>query len=128
MKHPQDIEMHEWVLHIREVQGLKKEGGEKARLAVVEQVIFKCQGMLEHGLNATHSMITDFIWENKLDTKNVGDILSKLQHQINHLQGQVYELQGQNYEYEFKFQRMSFAAGFRTPENFFSIYDGDSMP
>ncbi|KAE8780984.1 40S ribosomal protein S5-1 [Hordeum vulgare] len=79
MKHPQAIQMHEGVLHMRYVQGPKKEGSEKARLAAVEHEIFKCQGMVEHGLSANNSMITDFIWENKLDTKNVREILSKLQ-------------------------------------------------
>ena len=61
MKHPQAIEMSEGVLHIRDVQGPKKEGSEKARLAAVEQEIFTCQRMLERGLSANHSMITDFI-------------------------------------------------------------------
>ncbi|KAE8796975.1 40S ribosomal protein S5-1 [Hordeum vulgare] len=86
MKHPQSIEMHEGVLHIWDVQGPKKEGSEKARLAAVEQEIFKCQGLVEHGLSANHSMIMDFIRENKLDTRNMGEILSKLQEWIDHLQ------------------------------------------
>ncbi|KAE8807025.1 40S ribosomal protein S5-1 [Hordeum vulgare] len=68
MRHPQDSEMHQGVLHIRDVQGPKKEGSEKARLATVEQEIFKCQGMVECGLSPNHSMITDFIRENKMDT------------------------------------------------------------
>ena len=42
MKHPQAIEMREGVLHIRDVQGSKKIGREKARLEVVEQETFKC--------------------------------------------------------------------------------------
>ncbi|KAE8789461.1 40S ribosomal protein S5-1 [Hordeum vulgare] len=72
MKHPHTIKMHDAVLHVRDVQGPKKEGSEKARPAEVEQKIFKCQGMVERGLSVNHSMITDFIWENKLDTKNEG--------------------------------------------------------
>ncbi|KAE8785794.1 40S ribosomal protein S5-1 [Hordeum vulgare] len=48
MKHPQAIEMREGVLHIWDVQGPKKEGSEKARLAGVEQEIFKSEGMVEH--------------------------------------------------------------------------------
>ncbi|KAE8797117.1 40S ribosomal protein S5-1 [Hordeum vulgare] len=67
MKQPQTIEMHVGVLLIRDVQGTKKEGSEKARLATVEQEIFKCQGMVEHGLDANHSMITDYIRKNKKD-------------------------------------------------------------
>ncbi|KAE8814674.1 40S ribosomal protein S5-1 [Hordeum vulgare] len=96
MKHSKAIGMHEGVLHIRYVQGPKKVGSEKARLAAVQQDIFKSQGMVEHGLSANHSMIIDFIWVNKLDTKNMGEIVSKLQDRIDHLQDQVYELQGEN--------------------------------
>ncbi|KAE8796335.1 40S ribosomal protein S5-1 [Hordeum vulgare] len=103
MKHPHAIEMHERVLHIRDVQGPKKEGSEKARLAAVEQEIFKCQGIVERGLSANQSMITDFIRENKLDTQNMGVVLFKLQERIDHLQDQIYELQGQNCEYESRF-------------------------
>ncbi|KAE8790835.1 40S ribosomal protein S5-1 [Hordeum vulgare] len=72
MKHPQAIDMSNGVLHIRDVQSPKKEGSEKARLAAMEQEIFKCQGIVERGLSANHSMITDFIRENKLDTKSMG--------------------------------------------------------
>ncbi|KAE8806620.1 40S ribosomal protein S5-1 [Hordeum vulgare] len=76
MKHPQAIEMHEGVLHIRDFQGPKKDGSKKARLAAVEQEILKCQGMVERGLSANHSVIMDFIRENKMDIKSVGKILS----------------------------------------------------
>ncbi|KAE8819838.1 40S ribosomal protein S5-1 [Hordeum vulgare] len=78
--------MHEGVLHIQDVQGPNKEGSEKARLAATEHEIFKCQGMLERGLNANHSMITDFNSKNKLDTKKVGVVLFKLQERVEHLQ------------------------------------------
>jgi hypothetical protein len=93
MKHPQAIEMPEGVLHIRDVQGPKKEGSEKARLEAVEQEIFKCKGMVERGLCANHSMITDFVREHKLDNSNIGEAILKLQHQIDHLQAQIYDLQ-----------------------------------
>ncbi|KAE8771366.1 40S ribosomal protein S5-1 [Hordeum vulgare] len=96
MKHPQAIEVHVGVLHIRDVQGTKEEGSEKEILVAVEQEIFKCQGMVECGLRANHSMITNIIVETKLDTKNIGEILTKLQDRIDHLQDQIYKLQGQN--------------------------------
>ncbi|KAE8773759.1 40s ribosomal protein s5-1 [Hordeum vulgare] len=96
MEHPEVIEMHERVLHIREVQGPKKEGSEKARLAAVEHGIFKCQGMVERGLSDNHSMIMDFIQENKMDTRNVVEALFKLQERIEHLQAQIFGLQSQN--------------------------------
>ncbi|KAE8799414.1 40S ribosomal protein S5-1 [Hordeum vulgare] len=124
MKHPQAIEMHEEVLHIGDVQDPKKEGSEKARLTAVLQEILKCQGMVERGLSAKPSMIMDFIREIKMDTKNMGQVISKLQDRIDHLQDQVNELQGQNCEYESRFQRMSFVAGLRTPKTKFYFYDG----
>ncbi|KAE8768170.1 40S ribosomal protein S5-1 [Hordeum vulgare] len=65
-KYPQPIEMHEGVLHIQDFQGPKNVGSEKVRLAVVGQEIFKCNGMMEHGLNANHTMIMDFIHEHKI--------------------------------------------------------------
>ncbi|KAE8773881.1 40s ribosomal protein s5-1 [Hordeum vulgare] len=128
MKHPQDIEMHEGVLHISGVQQPKKEGSEKARLTTVGQEIFKCQGMVERGLNANHYMITNFIHENKMDTRNVREALFKLQEQIEHLQDQIFDLPNQNYEYESRFKRMSNTSDFRIPETRFSLYDGEPMP
>ncbi|KAE8815156.1 40s ribosomal protein s5-1 [Hordeum vulgare] len=98
-RHPQDIGMREGVLHMWYGQG-PKEGRERARLAAVEQEIFKCQEMVERGLSANHSMITYFICENKLDTKKVGEDLVKLQERVDHLQDQVYELKSQNCDYE----------------------------
>ncbi|KAE8809543.1 40S ribosomal protein S5-1 [Hordeum vulgare] len=98
IKHPQAIEMSDGVLHIWDVQG-PKEGSEKARLAAMEQEIFNCQGIVERGLSANHSMITNFIRANKLDTKSVREVLSKLQERIDRLQDQIYEFQLQNCEY-----------------------------
>ncbi|XP_020188133.1 uncharacterized protein [Aegilops tauschii subsp. strangulata] len=95
MKQCQDIEMHEGVLHTQDVQGPKKDGSKKARLEAVEQEIFKCQGMVEHGLSANHSMITEFICEHKVDNKDIGDITFKINDQINHLPTQIYDLQNQ---------------------------------
>ena len=45
LQHPQTIEMREGVLHIRNVEGPRHTGS-------VEQQVFKCQGMVERGLNA----------------------------------------------------------------------------
>ncbi|KAE8802512.1 40S ribosomal protein S5-1 [Hordeum vulgare] len=102
MKYPQYIEMHKGVLHIHDVQGPKKDRSDKARLAEVEQEMFKCQGVAECGLSANHSMIMDFIRENKLDSRNVEKAIFKLQEQIEHLQAQIFDLQIQNYEYELR--------------------------
>ena len=128
MKHPQAIEMREGVLHIWDVQGPKKTRSVESRLEAVEQEIFKCQGMVERGLSANHSMITEFTREHKVDGQSMGDIVFKLNECINYLQGQIYDLQNQNYEYEARFEGMSLAASFRTPETRSSFYDGEPMP
>ncbi|KAE8771025.1 40s ribosomal protein s5-1 [Hordeum vulgare] len=83
MKHPQAIEMHEGVLHIHDVQEPMKERSEKAKFTVVEQEIFKCQGMVECGLSTNYSMITYFIHENKLETRNVGEALFNFKSGLN---------------------------------------------
>jgi hypothetical protein len=128
MKHPQAIEMHEGVLHIRDVQGPKKTGSVEARLETVEQEIFKCQEMVERELSANHSMITEFTRDHKVDGQSMGDIIFKLNERIDYLQGQIYDLQNQNFEYEVRFKGMSLTASFRTPETRSSFYDGEPMP
>ncbi|KAE8768209.1 40S ribosomal protein S5-1 [Hordeum vulgare] len=59
LQHPQSIEMREGMLHIRDIEGPKKTGSMEARLEAMEQRVFKCQGMVERGLNANHMMITE---------------------------------------------------------------------
>ncbi|KAE8780661.1 40S ribosomal protein S5-1 [Hordeum vulgare] len=75
LQHPQSIEMHEGVLHIRDVEGPKRTGSVEARLEAMEQQVFKCQGMVEHGLNANHMMITEFTNKHKIDAKDIGEHL-----------------------------------------------------
>ncbi|KAE8788017.1 40S ribosomal protein S5-1 [Hordeum vulgare] len=67
LQHPQSIEMHEGVLHIRDVEGPKKIGSVEARPEAMEQQVFKCQGMVEHGLNSNHMMIMEFNNKHKID-------------------------------------------------------------
>ena len=45
--HPKTLEYRDGVLHIKYLEGPKKEGDEKARLRDVEQELFKCQRMVE---------------------------------------------------------------------------------
>ena len=71
LQHPQAIEMREGVLHIRYVEGPKKTGSVETRLEAMEQQIFKCQGMVERGLNANHMMIAEFTNKHKLDPKSI---------------------------------------------------------
>ncbi|KAE8787010.1 40S ribosomal protein S5-1 [Hordeum vulgare] len=86
LQHPQSIKMREGMLHIRDVEGPKKTGNVEARLEAVEQRVFKCQGLVEHGLNANHMMITEFTNKHKIDTNDIGKHLSRLYDRIDHLQ------------------------------------------
>ncbi|KAE8776638.1 40S ribosomal protein S5-1 [Hordeum vulgare] len=72
LQHPQSIEMHEGVLHIRDVEGPKKTGSVEARLEAMEQQVFKCQGMVERELNANHMMITEITNKHTIDANNIG--------------------------------------------------------
>ncbi|XP_020164546.1 uncharacterized protein [Aegilops tauschii subsp. strangulata] len=103
MKHPQDIEMREGVLHIRDVQGPKKTGSMEARFEAVEQETFMCQGMVEHGPSANYSMIMEFTRNHKVDGQSMGEIVFTLNERIDYLQGRIYDLQNQNFEYEARF-------------------------
>ncbi|KAE8814760.1 40S ribosomal protein S5-1 [Hordeum vulgare] len=88
--------MLEGMLHIRDVEGPKKTGNMEARLEAMEQQVFKCQGMVEHGLNANHMMIMEFTNKHKIDNNDIGKHLSRLYDRIDHLQAQIYDLQNQN--------------------------------
>ncbi|KAE8811578.1 40S ribosomal protein S5-1 [Hordeum vulgare] len=96
LKHPQSIKMSEGMLHIRDVEGPKKTGSMETRLEAMEQQVFKCQGMLERGLNANHTMITEFTSNHKMDAIDIGKHLSRLYDRVDQLQGQIYDLQNQN--------------------------------
>ncbi|KAE8767621.1 40S ribosomal protein S5-1 [Hordeum vulgare] len=98
LQHPQSIEMHEGVMHIRDVEGPKRTGSIEARLEAMEQQDFKCQGMVEHGLNTNHMMITEFTNKHKINAKDIGEHLFKLYDRIDHVQAEIYDLQNQNYE------------------------------
>ena len=124
LQHPQTIEMHERVLHIRDVEGPRRTGSVETRLEAMEQQVFKCQGMVERGLDANYMMIAEFTNNHKLDAKNIGEAIFKLHEKIKHLQPQIYDLQNQNCEYEYRFKRMSLAADLRIPETRSSFYDG----
>ncbi|KAE8773870.1 40S ribosomal protein S5-1 [Hordeum vulgare] len=93
LQHPQSIEMREGMLHIRDVEGPKKTGSMEARLEAMEQQVFKCQGMVERGLNAKHMMITEFTNKHKIDANDIGKHLSRLYDRIDHLQAQIYDPQ-----------------------------------
>ena len=128
LQHPQTIELREGVLHIHNVEGPRRTGSVETRLESMEQHVFKCQEMVEHGLDANHIMITEFTNNHKLDAKDIGEAISKLHEKIEHLQAQIYDLQNQNCEYEYRFKRMSLAADLRIPETRSSFYDGEPMP
>ncbi|KAE8799114.1 40S ribosomal protein S5-1 [Hordeum vulgare] len=97
LQHPQSIKMSEGMLHIRDVEGPKKTGSMETRLEAMEQQVFKCQGMVERGLNANHMMITKFTSNHKMDAIDIGKHLSRLYDRVDQLQGQIYDPQNQNW-------------------------------
>ncbi|KAE8810754.1 40S ribosomal protein S5-1 [Hordeum vulgare] len=107
MQHPQAIEMREGVLHIQDVHGTKGKGTMEARIEAMEHEVFKCNGMVERGLNANHFMITDYTRDLKVDGKSMKDIIFTFNEKINFLQSQIYDLQNQVFEYEARFKGMS---------------------
>ena len=127
LQHPQTIEMREGLLHIRDVEGPRRTESVETRLEAMEQQVFKCQEMVEHGLDANHIMITEFTKNTKLDARNIGETIFKLHEKIEHLQAQIYDLQNQNCEYEYRIKRMILAADLRIPETRSSFYDGEPM-
>ncbi|KAE8805169.1 40S ribosomal protein S5-1 [Hordeum vulgare] len=89
--------MSEGMLHIRDIEGPKKTGSMETRLEAMEQQVFKCQGMVERGLNANHMMITEFTNNHKMDAIDIGKHLYRIYDRVDQLQGQIYDLQNQNY-------------------------------
>ncbi|KAE8814195.1 40S ribosomal protein S5-1 [Hordeum vulgare] len=89
--------MREGMLHIRDAEGPKKTGSMETRLEAMEQQVFKCQGMVERGLNANHMMIMEFTNKHMIDANDIGKHLSRLYDRVGQLQGQIYDLQNQNY-------------------------------
>ncbi|KAE8817143.1 40S ribosomal protein S5-1 [Hordeum vulgare] len=96
LQHPQSIKMSEGMLHIRDVEGPKKTRSMEMRLEAMEQQVFKCQGMVEHELNANHMMITEFTNKHKMDANDIGKHLCRLYDRVDQLQGLIYDLQNQN--------------------------------
>ncbi|KAE8796415.1 40s ribosomal protein s5-1 [Hordeum vulgare] len=90
------------MLHIRDVEGPKNIGSVETRLEAMEQQVFKCQRMVERGLNANHMMITEFTNNHKMDAIGIGKHLSRLYDRVDQLQGQIYDLQNQNCEENLK--------------------------
>ncbi|KAE8771139.1 40S ribosomal protein S5-1 [Hordeum vulgare] len=88
--------MREGMLHICDIEGPKKTGSMETRLEAMEQQDFKCQGMVERGLNANHMMITEFTNKKMLDASDIGKHLSRLYDRIDQLQAYIYDLQNQN--------------------------------
>ena len=128
LKHPQSIKMSKGMLHIRDLERPKKAGSVETRLEAMEQQVFKCQGMVERGLNANHMMITEFTNNHKMDAIDIGKHLSRLYDRVDQLQGQIYDLQNQNCEYEYRFKSIRLAANLRILETRSSFHDGAPMP
>ncbi|KAI4983601.1 hypothetical protein ZWY2020_025467 [Hordeum vulgare] len=118
--------MSEGMLHIRDVEGPKKTGCVETRLEAMEQQVFKCQGMVERGLNANHMMITEFTNNHKMDAIDIGKHLVLYDRLIN--SGRIYDLQNQNCEYEYRFKSIRLVADLRIPATRSSCHDGAPMP
>ena len=127
-RNPQTIEMRDGLLHIRDAEGPKGTGSMETRLEAMEQQVFKCQGMVDHGLNSNYMTISEFTNKHKLDADNIGETIFKLHEKIEHLQAQIYDQQNQNCEYAYRFKRMSLAADLRILETRSSFYDGEPIP
>ncbi|KAE8784674.1 40s ribosomal protein s5-1 [Hordeum vulgare] len=91
--------MRQGMFHIRDVEGLKKTGSMETKLEAMVQQVFKCQGMVERGLNANHMMIMEFTNKHKMDAIDIGKHLSRLYDRVDQLQGQIYDLQNQNFRF-----------------------------
>ncbi|KAI5016351.1 hypothetical protein ZWY2020_006202 [Hordeum vulgare] len=120
--------MSEGMLHICDVEGPKKTGSVETRLEAMEQQVFKCQVMVERGLNANHMMITEFTSNHKMDAIDIGKHLSRLYDRVDQFQGQIYDLQNQNCEYEYRFKSIRLATDLRIPATRSSGHDGAAMP
>ncbi|KAE8817267.1 40S ribosomal protein S5-1 [Hordeum vulgare] len=79
LQHPQSIKMSEGMLHIHDVEGPKETGRMETTLEAMEQQVFKCQGMVECGLNANLMMITEFTRNHKMDAIDIGKHLSRFE-------------------------------------------------
>ncbi|KAE8775981.1 40s ribosomal protein s5-1 [Hordeum vulgare] len=88
--------MREGMLHIHDVEGPKKTGIMEMRLDAIERQVFKCEGMVERGLNANHMMITEFTNKHIIDANDIGKHLSRLYDRIDQLQAHIYDPQNQN--------------------------------
>ena len=91
MTHPKTLEYRYGVLHIKDLEGPKNEGDEKAMLRDVEQELFKCQRMVERGLDANHTMITDFLHEQKWESAKVWEAIDRLYVRVEDLQAQIHD-------------------------------------
>ena len=78
------------------MEGPRRTGSVETKLEAMEQQVFKCQGMVEHGLNANQMRITEFTNNHKLDVKDIREAIFKLHEKNEHLQAQIYDLQNQN--------------------------------
>ncbi|KAE8793863.1 40S ribosomal protein S5-1 [Hordeum vulgare] len=126
LQHPQSIKMREGMLHIRDVEGPNKTGSMETRLEAMEQQVFKCQGMVERGLNANYMMITEFNNKHMINVNDIGKHLSGHYDRIDQLQDQIYDLQNQNYEYEYRFKSIRLDADLRIPVTRSYFHDGTS--
>ncbi|KAE8781846.1 hypothetical protein D1007_44862 [Hordeum vulgare] len=127
-RHPQTLWVEDGVLHKEDLKGLVKEGSTKARLAEVEQEVFKCKLMIERGVETNCDIIAELKREHEEEMKEVRSIISALETKVFELQGHIFDLQNQNCEYEFKFLRMGLSAESKILETEESCVEGEPLP
>ncbi|KAE8806990.1 40s ribosomal protein s5-1 [Hordeum vulgare] len=106
----------------------------ETRLEAMEQQVYKCQGMVERGVNANHMMIMEFTSNHKMDAIDIGKHLSRLYDRVDQLQGQIYDLQNQTCD-SWRICSIGCRKNTRTPKDLPSEppgspgpEDGDSRP
>ena len=54
----------------------------ETKLEAMEQQVFKCQGMVERGIKATHKMLAEFTNNYESDAKKTEEAIYKLHEKI----------------------------------------------
>lgn len=84
--------------------------------------------MVEHGLDANHSMISELTKTHHSEFVEWWEEIHRLRGKRESLQAQLYDVQNQNYEYETRFKMMGLASSYRSLETSSSFVDGGAMP
>jgi uncharacterized coiled-coil DUF342 family protein len=126
--HPKELLLKDGEVHIEDVRGPKGEGSLEARMAELEQEVFRYKKMAEREVDIIQRISAELITEHKKETAKLWDDILSLHENTNKLQAQLYDVQNQNCEYETRFKQISDAASFRIMETKSSFVDGEPLP